>query len=153
MPETPRSTSPGPAEIPLAAGLYTWPSASPQLIGSRCTRCREVAFPAQASCPACTSEQVEEILLSRRGELWTWTIQRFPPPPPWIGDPATFAPYGVGYVELPEGIRVEARLTTADPDELRIGRAMELVIDKFAENDAGQALMTFAFAPVGDRTE
>jgi hypothetical protein len=30
---------------------------------------------------------------------------------------------------------------------------MELVIEKFAENDAGQALMTFAFAPVADRTE
>jgi uncharacterized OB-fold protein len=135
-------------EVPIAEGLYTWPSASPQLIASRCSACGEVAFPAQQSCPACTSESVEEILLSRRGELWTWTIQRFPPPPPFIGDAKSFVPYGVGYVELPEGVRVEARLTTANPDELAIGQTMELVIEKFAEDDDGRSLMTFAFSPV-----
>jgi uncharacterized OB-fold protein len=137
-------------EVPIAEGLFTWPSASPQLIASRCAACQEVAFPAQASCPACTGEKVEEILLSRRGELWTWTIQRFPPPPPFIGDAKRFEPYGVGYVELPEGVRVEARLTTADPAELAIGQTMELVIEQFAEGDDGQSLMTFAFAPARD---
>lgn len=137
-------------EVPIAEGLYTWPSPSPRLIASRCERCGEVAFPAQQSCPACTSESVAEILLSPRGTLWTWTIQRFPPPPPWIGDPRTFEPYGVGYVELPEGVRVEGRLTTADPEALRIGRTMELVIEKFAEGEQGESLMTFAFAPVPD---
>jgi len=138
------------SEVPIDAGLFTWPSPSPQLIGSKCERCAEVAFPAQKSCPACTSESVVEVLLSRRGELWTWTIQRFPPPHPWIGDPKTFEPFGVGYVELPEGVRIEARLTTADPDALEIGQPMELVIEKFAEGDAGQSLMTFAFTPVAE---
>ena len=141
MPEQPR-------EVPIAEGLYTWPSESPQLIASKCAGCGEVAFPAQQSCPACTSESVGEILLSRRGELWTWTIQRFPPPPPYVGAVDRFEPYGVGYVELPEGVRVEARLTTANPDELEIGQTMELVIEKFAEGDDGRSLMTFAFAPV-----
>ncbi len=135
-------------ERPIAEGLYTWPSDSPRLIGSKCERCGEVAFPAQKSCPACTSESVDEILLSQRGELWTWTIQRFPPPHPYIGDPKAFTPFGVGYVELPEDVRVEARLTTADPDELEIGQPMELVIEKFAEGEQGESLMTFAFKPV-----
>ena len=139
------------AERPIAEGLYTWPSESPQLIASRCERCDEVAFPAQQSCPACTSESVEEILLSRRGELWTWTIQRFPPPHPYIGDPKAFEPFGVGYVELPEGVRVEGRLTTSSPDELRIGQTMELVVEKFAEGEGGESLMTFAFAPVPEQ--
>lgn len=137
-----------PREVPIAEGLFTWPSDAPKLIASRCQRCGEVSFPAQQSCPACTSETVEEILLSRRGQLWTWTIQRFPPPPPWIGDPRRFEPYGVGYVELPEGVRVEGRLTTANPDELAIGQTMELVVEKFADGQDGQSLMTFAFAPV-----
>ena len=61
---------------------------------------------------ACTADATDEILLSRKGKLWTWTVQRFPPPaPPFIGDPESFVPFGVGYVERPEGIRVEARLT------------------------------------------
>lgn len=134
-------------QVPIADGLYTWPSDSPQLIASRCKSCKEVTFPAQKSCPACTGESVEEILLSRRGQLWTWTIQRFPPPPPFIGNVEPFEPYGVGYVELPEGVRVEARLTTANPAELEIGMDMDLVIEKFTDGDAGEELMTFAFAP------
>jgi uncharacterized OB-fold protein len=133
--------------LPLADGLYTWPSESPQLIASRCAACGEVAFPKQASCPHCTSETVEEMLLSRRGTLWTWTIQGFPPPPPYIGDAADFEPFGVGYVELPEGIRVESRLTTADPDVLEIGMEMVLVIENFSRDDDGRDRMTFAFRP------
>ena len=140
--------SQGQRQVPIAEGLFTGAPGGPQLVGSRCTRCREVGFPKQASCPACTHASTEEILLSRRGRLWTWTIQRFPPPPPFIGDTAHFAPYGVGYVELPEGVRVESRLTTADPAALEIGMEMELVLEKFVDGPDGAARMTFAFAPV-----
>ena len=91
----------------------------------------------------------EEILLARRGTLWTWTVQRFPPPsPPFLGDPQDFAPFGVGYIELPEGVRVEARLTESDADRLAIGMAMELVVEKFDEDPDGNSRMTFAFRPV-----
>ncbi len=39
-----------------------------------------------------------------------------------------FEPYGVGYVELPGEVRVEARLTEYDPERLRIGMPMELTL-------------------------
>ena len=135
-------------QVPIAEGLFTGPPDAPQLVGSRCTRCREVTFPKQSSCPACTSDSTEEVLLARRGKLWTWTIQRFPPPPPFIGDTEHFEPYGVGYIELPEGVRVESRLTTADPEALEIGMEMELVLEKFVDGPDGEARMSFAFAPV-----
>jgi uncharacterized OB-fold protein len=134
--------------VPIAEGLFTGPPDAPRLVGSRCTRCREVSFPKQSSCPACTGDSTEEILLARRGTLWTWTIQRFPPPPPFLRDTERFEPYGVGYVELPEGLRVEARLTSADPAVLAIGMEMELVLEKFGAGPKGEARMTFAFAPV-----
>lgn len=138
------------AQRPIAEGLFTWPAERPRLIASRCSGCGALAFPRQSSCPACTAEGSEEILLSRRGTLWTWTVQRFPPPaPPYVGDRDFFVPFGVGYVELPEGLRVEARLTESDPDALRIGMDMELVIERFDEAD-GDERMTFAFQPVRD---
>ena len=39
----------------------------------------------------------------RRGRLWAWTTQDFPPPsPPYAGPTGEdFVPFGVGYVELP----------------------------------------------------
>ncbi|MBW2274508.1 MAG: OB-fold domain-containing protein [Deltaproteobacteria bacterium] len=135
-------------QVPIKEGLYTWPAAEPQLIGSRCRDCDEVSFPKQDGCPNCTSEATEEILLSRRGSLWTWTIQRFPPPaPPFIGERESFEPFGVGYIELPEGIRIESRLTVNDPAQLEIGMEMELCIEKFRDREDGTQLMTFAFAP------
>lgn len=138
---------------PIQDGLFTWPSESPQLIASRCKECSAVTFPRQDACPSCAARACEEVLLSRRGTLWTWTIQRFPPPnPPYIGpsDRKTFVPYGVGYVELPEGVRVEGRLSVADPAKLEIGMELELVIEKFIEDDDGKALLTFAFQPIAE---
>ena len=78
-------------------------------------------------------------------------MQHFPPPsPPYIGpaDRESFVPFGVGYVELPEGIRVEGRLTVNDPAELEIGREMELVIENFVDAAEGSERVTFAFQPV-----
>lgn len=136
---------------PMQEGLYTWPSPEPQLIASKCEACGEVAFPKQGSCPSCAAEETREILLSRRGKLWTWTIQHFPPPtPPFAGDRASFAPFGVGYIELPEGIRIESRLTVNEPGRLAIGMEMDLVVEKFKDADDGGELVTFAFAPAAD---
>jgi uncharacterized OB-fold protein len=53
----------------------------------------------------------------------------------------------VGYVELPEGIRIEARLTENDPDALRIGMPMELVVEPFDVDADGNERMSFAFRP------
>lgn len=136
-------------QIPIADGLFTWPASSPQLIASRCLSCGEVAFPKQSGCPNCAEDSTEEVLLARRGKLWTWTVQHFPPPHPYAGDTDAFIPFGVGYIELPEGIRVEARLSTSDPDELEIGMEMELAIEKFAEREDGAELMTFVFQRAG----
>ncbi len=137
--------------LPIQDGIFTWPSERPQLVASRCKACGEVTFPKQDGCPHCTERRAEEVLLSRRGKLWTWTVQRFPPPvPPYSGpaDRETFVPFGVGYIELPEGIRVEARLTENDPAKLEIGMDMELAIETFMEDEDGNELLTFAFRPV-----
>jgi uncharacterized OB-fold protein len=112
---------------------------APVLLGSACRRCGTVTFPRQASCPRCTSTDVGEHRLARQGTLWSWTIQRFrPKSPPYTG-PEEFEPYGVGYVELPGEVRVEARLTESDPARLRIGMPMELTLLDGA---------AFAFKPV-----
>jgi uncharacterized OB-fold protein len=140
-------------QIPIQEGLFTWPSAEPRLIGSKCNQCGEVAFPAQTSCSACCVRDSVNIELSTTGKLWSWTIQGFPPKsPPYARQetPESFVPYGVGYVELPEKVLVETRLTRNNPEELEIGMAIELVIEKFMENSEGNDVMCFAFKPVGE---
>ena len=135
-------------QVPVADGLFTWPSATPQLIGGHCTECSGWHFPVQANCPHCAGRAIARTPLSRRGTLWTWTLQTFAPPvPPYRGPVENFVPFGVGYVELPEGLRVQGRLTVNDAARLKIGMTMELILEPWRVDEQGRQVMGFAFAP------
>jgi uncharacterized protein len=144
-----------PTRTPVSPGVFTWPSDEPRLLGSRCTKCGNHMFPTQSGCPRCTGTETETVELSSRGTLWTWTVQGFPPKsPPYAGaTDDSFEPFGVGYVELPGEVKVEARLTEADPAKLKIGMDVELVIIPLTQDADGNEVVTFAFAPAGASSE
>lgn len=90
------------------------------LVGSRCAGCTVTVYPADDACPRC-GQGMAPVALSTVGSLWTWTVQRFAPKsPPYVPPPEGFSPFAVGYVELPEGVRVAA-VIDADLDAIRIG--------------------------------
>jgi uncharacterized OB-fold protein len=136
--------------LPIAEGLFTGPPGAPQLIGGHCIACGQWHFPAQDNCPHCAATTVQPRPLSRRGTLWTWTIQTFAPPvPPYTGPVGeAFEPFGVGYVELPEGLCVQARLTLADGAALRIGMPMQLTLLPMGRDAQGRTRVGPAFAPL-----
>ena len=128
----------------------------PKLIGSKCDSCGNHMFPQQSSCPKCASTATSPVELATEGTLWTWTIQGYPPKaPPYRGDtdPTTFQAFGVGYVELPGQVKVETRLTVADPEQLQIGMPMRLELVPLYTNDDGDDVHTFAFAPANNPGE
>jgi uncharacterized protein len=137
-------------QVAFAPDVFTWPSDEPQLIGGKCPACEAVTFPIQGSCARCGSVDVEQHLLPRRGTLWTFTTQEFLPKEPYAGGETieTFRPYGVGLVQLGDEVRVEGRLTEADPARLRIGMEVELVVVPFRVDPDGTEVMVFAFAPI-----
>ncbi|WP_237690302.1 Zn-ribbon domain-containing OB-fold protein [Nocardioides panacisoli] len=103
---------------------------SPGLRGSRCVSCGNVAFPVAAGCQRCGSAEVTPRELSPDGTVWGHTVQRFAPKsPPYVPPAEGFSPFAVGYVELPEGVRVEAVLESVDhPDyDALAGAAVHLV--------------------------
>jgi uncharacterized OB-fold protein len=137
--------------VPVAEGLFTWPTDDPQLIGGTCRVCGTTTFPKQDSCPCCTAPEVDERLLDRRGTLWTFTIQGFRPKEPYLGPPE-FTPYGVGYIELPGQVMVETLLTINDVEQLAIGAPMQLtIVPAFIDAD-GNDRVTFAFRPTSAST-
>ena len=85
--------------------------------------------------------------LGNQGTLWTWTVQSFMPKTPYHTDetPETFRPYGVGYVELACGLKVESRLKENTPEELKIGMRMKLEIVTVRKDEEGADLVTFQF--------
>jgi uncharacterized OB-fold protein len=99
---------------------------------------------------ACSSQDMVVEELPGRGTLWTWTVQQFMPKSPYKSNETaeTFKPYGVGYLELPNGVRVEGRLTESDPEKLHIGMVMDVVFKTFRTDDNGDEVISFFFQPV-----
>ena len=120
---------------PLAPGIWT-AEAEPRLIGGRGADGR-ICFPMPSGDAAA---DFEALPLSRRGTLWSWTVQRFEPKRPPYSGPVPFAPFMLGYVELPGEVIVETRLEGIEAPE--IGMALELRIVPF---DGDRS--TYAFGP------
>ncbi|MBX3027633.1 OB-fold domain-containing protein [bacterium] len=125
--------------IPIHDGLFTDAGA---LLGARCPDCERWHFPADADCPYCSGERCQTAALSDRGTLCLFTGVNNRPPG-YLGE----VPFGFGVVELPEGLRLIARLTEADPTKLRAGMAMRLVIVPLHVDDEGREVVSYAFAP------
>ncbi|HVA08119.1 MAG TPA: OB-fold domain-containing protein [Acidimicrobiales bacterium] len=117
--------------------------AVPALLGSRCAACGAHHFPRHDTCPYCSAEDPDPVELSSVGTLWAWTAVTAAPPG-YSGD----TPFGIGVVELPEGVRVITRLTVSDPEMLSQGQEMELCVVPLHADADGNDVVTFAFAPV-----
>jgi len=131
-------------------GLFTWPSNEPRLIGNRCKSCGTSFFPRTFRCPDpnCMGEEMEEIQLSPKGQLWSYTIEYYPLPPPFTAPKGGFKPFGIGEVEFPEGIRVAGVIIGCDAEkDLEIGMDMELVIDKLYDDEEENEVMAWKFRP------
>ncbi|MHA4851834.1 Zn-ribbon domain-containing OB-fold protein [Rhodococcus sp. MSC1_016] len=101
---------------------------APALEASRCSHCSTVAFPVTGVCSRCAGTAMSPFTVSARGTVWAYTVQRFAPKsPPYVPPPEGFSPYAVGYVELPDGIRIEAVLDCHDFNELDDGAPVTLV--------------------------
>ncbi len=95
------------------------------LAGSRCAACATVQFPVARQCAHCAASDPTPIVLPTSGRIWTWTVQRFEPRPPYVAPADGFVPYAVGYVDLGE-VLVESLLGDEEPaigDEVHLVRA------------------------------
>lgn len=132
------------ARVPLKQGLLSAidEAAEPHLLGGQCLDCRQLHFPSSRTCPYCSGTRCETVPLSRRGSLFVYTVVE-KSPPGYRGE----VPYGFGVVELPEGIRVVARLLESRVDRLSCGMPMRLVLEDLFANDAGDTVVGWAFEP------
>ena len=128
------------ARVPVIEGLFREADdGSARLLGGRCPACGAYFFPKQWSfCrnPACTGGELTDVELSTHGTLWSFTDNRYAPPPPYPArDP--FEPYGVAAVELGEEQMVVLGQLAAGTDvaSLSVGDAMELVVEPLYETD------------------
>jgi uncharacterized OB-fold protein len=137
--------------VPVVDGLFEETTeGSGRLLGGRCPACGAWFFPKQWSfCrnPGCTGAELDDAPLSTTGTLWSFTDNRYAPPPPYpAGEP--FEPYGVAAVRLEdEQMVVLGQLARGvDVASLAVGRDMELVVEPLSE-DAEQVHTVWKWRP------
>lgn len=124
-------------------------SGTPHLIGARCPQCGTYVFPPrEGNCPnpACASDELEAVALSRRGTLWSYTENRYQPPPPYPqSDP--FEPFAVAAVHLAEeGIIVLGKVVEGTlAEDLKVGMEMELTTMPLYTDDDGTERHVYAW--------
>ena len=128
-------------QTPAIEGWFTTGS-EPALIGSRCTSCGCVFFPrTEGFCrnPACEGEAFDDVELSRRGRIWSYTDAQYQPPPPYIPVSDPFEPFALAAVELPEGMVVLGQVAAGyGVGDLHVGQEVELVVEPLYTDDDGE---------------
>ncbi len=138
--------------VPAVEGWFTAEGGEPALLGSRCRSCGTFAFPREAFfCrnPACDSSEFDEVPLSRRGRVWSYTDACYTPPAPYVAaDP--FVPFCIAAVELAAEQMVVMGQVVAGVtvDDLSVGTEVEVVLDTLYEDDEHEYLV-WKWKPVG----
>jgi len=114
------------------------------LIGSSCRNCHTVVFPRMAVCPACRKADTMQIVeIGKTAKLYSFTIAR-------AASIGFKAPYFQAYVDLPEGPRIFTLVSESvpvEPDALREGMDLELVIEPVRTDAAGRPVLTYKYRP------
>lgn len=112
----------------------------PYLKGYRCKKCGQLDFPKLSPCPNCWGEDFEMVPLSRRGKLYSYADI-------YIGQPGLKTPYIIGYVDLPENLRIFAMLE-GEVETFRCDEEVELTVGTIRMNQDGLPITSYLFKKV-----
>jgi uncharacterized OB-fold protein len=125
--------------VPFKDGLIEEVSGEWTLVGCRCQQCGQIIFPCAEVCLNCLSRDVARLNLSRTGKLYSFTIVHMP-------SEHFKPPYAVGWIELPEGIRIFSQIRGWQEHPLKTGINMELAIEKLWEEEEKEVI-GYTFRP------
>jgi len=142
---------------PAVEGWFTT-EGPPALLGSRCTTCATVFFPREeAFCrnPGCVGDTFDDVELSRRGRVWSYTDARYQPPPPYIPATDPYEPFALAAVELEaEGLVVLGQVAAGyGVDDLTVGAPVELVVETLYTDEDGVDRTIWRWKPTGEAGE
>ena len=128
------------SSVPFWEGVFEEDAAGNRLIGNKCKSCGKIYFPKAQFCFNCFDREMEEVNLSGRGKLYSYTIGR-------MASTHFQPPYAVGLIDLPEGVRIFAPLIMTEDETYTIGMEMELVIEELWHENNNQ-IVGYKFKPV-----
>ena len=125
--------------VPFKEGLFEKVSGKWTLVGCKCKQCGQIFFPNREVCLNCSSRDLERANLGRKGKLYSFTIVHMP-------SEHFKPPYAVGWIELPEGIRIFSQIRRWQEHPLATGMDMELAIEKLWDEEEKE-IIGYIFRP------
>ena len=120
-------------QVPAVEGLFTMDPDTPHLIGARGISQGSYFFPKDlaGSDPGCLGDELEEVLLSRTGKVWSYTTSDYPPPAPYMITAEPYEPFVLAAVELDEQKLVVLGQMVPETalEDMTVGMRVELVLD------------------------
>jgi uncharacterized OB-fold protein len=125
--------------VPFKEGLFEEVAGKWVLKGCRCRQCGEIIYPIRNVCLNCSNRDLEMLDLSRKGKLYSFTIVHMP-------SEHFQPPYAIGWIELPEGIRIFSQIRGWEEHPLKTGMDMELSIEKLWDEEEREVI-GYTFRP------
>ncbi len=119
-------------KIPIHEGLFT-ERIDGDLVGFECESCHRILPPLSIVCYYCYGEEIKKIALSRRGKLYSYTIVYQP-------YKQFRVPFALGFIDLPEGIRIFSPLKEREGKPFQVGMDVELVVEKLWDENENQII-------------
>ena len=96
----------------------------------RCDGCDSWVFYPRTRCPSCLSDLLIWREVSGQGVLYTYTLARQPPAPPFADE----TPQQLAVVELDEGVRMTSTLVNVEPSDIVIGMRLQPYFDQVTDD-------------------
>jgi uncharacterized OB-fold protein len=98
-----------------------------ELVLQRCRSCGAFMWPVKPRCVECFAGELEWAPASGSAELYSFVVvhQRYP---------GFEEPYVLATVETSEGVRFNTGIAGTDPEELKIGMALEVVFERVSDD-------------------
>lgn len=116
------------------------------LVGTKCTNCGRIYFPARTFCPECRRAgigKIEPYALARTGTVFTFSVIHEAP-----DCNNMLKPYAVAMVKTDDGVMIEGQLVDVDLEKIEIGMPVRAVLRKLdADGKAGVIHYGYKFVP------
>ena len=115
-------------KIPVQEGAFKSTQDGVVLLANKCKACGQLFFPKVAYCLSCLHDETMEVVLSKTGKLYSYTVAYMP-------STHFKPPYALGYIDMPEGVRIFAPLIIDDTKPFQVGMEMQVVLETLWQED------------------
>jgi uncharacterized OB-fold protein len=108
------------------------------ILCGECDSCKALIFPMPPICPTCLGESISTRPIDSQGRLYTYTIVH-------AARPGWNSPYGLAYVDFPEGVRICGPLDLPVSGKIELDTAVDIGFGVLRKDVSGKEWFSHRF--------